>query len=399
MKMIHVGEGDRAVGPTAILSRRASGGHFVESWPLTGVPLDVRDKWLDLLAASEGPNPVRQTPASLAVTAALDDRLTIEILGVRDAAGEIIGIQPLQYGPLSLDFNLRHRTFLALPIGGVTLIGSEPLTARADEKPFILQCILGHLRHVRAIEFKLLERGGTIEREVQRFAQAGRTFHRAEYPGNWTYADVPASMAGYASSLGKKKLYNLKRQNRLLGDHLGGDLELVVVRDAADLALLIDATRQLTGWAGTRLRWAERHAELACREGVACFFVLKCKDRLVGLVRATAWGDKLSVQSMHRDSTLDKFSPGTALWQTVLNWLIEGGVVHRVIFNYGTPMPGNRAINVVEDRSHVFVVRRGVWVSAVVGLHRAFLGSKSLLGRARSAWQARSRKIAAMAAD
>jgi hypothetical protein len=366
----------------APVSGRAAYG--VQSWAIADVPQDAYDAWLVFLATSNGPNPVRQSPASLAVTASLDSRIAIHVLVVRNAIGTIVGIQPIQRGPLGLTFKMRHRELFALPFDGVSLVGSEPLAARDNDKPFIMRAVLWHLRDVRAIEFNELKRDDPVEREVLDHAHAGRIFYRTEHPGNWTYAHVPASTELHNSSLGKKKLYNLRRQDRLLAEHLGGELELVVIRDVADLGLLIDATRQMTGWSETRLRWAARQAELACREGIACSFVLRCNDRLIGLVRATAWGGKLHVHSMHRDAELDKFSPGTALWQAILHWLIEGGVFTRIIFNYGTPMRGNRAINISEDRSHVLVLRRGVRTSTAIGLHRIFVSGKALISRMRS---------------
>jgi len=362
--------------------------HRIESWPINRVPRDVLDKWLAFLATSDGPNPVRQCPGSLAVATTLDDRIAVELLVVRDAADEIVGIQPIQRGLLRLRFKLSRASF-SIPIRGVTLIGTEPLTAEPGSKPFVMRNVLRHLRHERAIEFDKLKSASPVALEVQQYARTRKRISLVDKRGSWTYAPVPRSLEIYNVGLGKKKLYNLRRQNRLLADHLGGDLDLVVIRDSEDISMVVAAIRQLTTWSGVKLKWAEKQAELACRESIACFFILKCNDRLVALVRATAWGDQLHIHSMHRDESLDRFSPGTAQWQAILKWLIEGGEFKRILFNYGTPAPGNRAINVTEDRLHVFVLKIGIRASLAIGLHRIFAGGKMLRNLIRSVARAR----------
>lgn len=360
-------------------SKDAAAAFSSECWPLGGVPQDVRDRWLALLAPSDGPCPVLQAPGSLAVAAGIDPKIAIRVLAVRDATGEVIGIQPVRHGALPVDFNTKHNTLFRIAFNGVSLIGTEPLVANVEQKPAVLRSVLHHLRNARAIEFNELKQADVIEREVASFAAADRHVFRAGGRGDWSYSHVPQSMEIYNSGLGKKKLYNLRRQDRMLVEHLGGELEFVVVRDGADLGLLVEAMRQLTGWPPAKLRWAEKDAELSCREGIACFFVLKSKDKLVGLVRATAWGGQLHVHSMHRNFALEKFSPGTALWQTVLKWLIDGGEFHRIIFAYGATAHGKRATDVTEHRSHVFVFRKSLRASSVMVLYRVFDASKSRL--------------------
>ncbi len=356
------------------------------------VPADVLAAWLAFLPPSDGPCPVLQAPGSLAVAAALE-QATVEVVVVRDARGTIVGIQPIRRGTLSVDFNSRSRHFFKVGFGGVSLIGSEPLVADPADKPAVLRAVLDHLGSARAIELHEAAAAGPLADVVAAFAGRDRTVFAAGFKGQWTHAAVPASIEAYNASLGKKKLYNLRRQDRLLAEHLGSDLELVAVRDEAGVPLAVAAMQAMTGWTPAKLSWANRDAELSARAGIACFFVLKAGDRLVGLVRATAWGGHLHVHSMHRDVDLEKFSPGTAVWQAVLRWLIAGGEFRRIVFAYGTPAHSSRATNLVEARRTVFIFRKSVRASAVIALHRAFEAGKTRI----KAYAARRRPVAAAA--
>jgi|GEM_PF-2387632 len=333
------------------------------------------------LAASDGPCPVLQAPESLAVAAAMNNGATLHLLVVRDSTGEIIGLQPVQRGSLSVRFKTRKKTWFTIPTPGVSLIGTEPLTTRKDLKPIIVRSILHFLRDEKAVEFRELKTDDPIESEVVSFAKSAHGFHRAGYRSTWRYAYVPASVGAYNTDLGKKKAYNLRRQDRILMENLGGDLNLKVVRDLTDLNLVVEAINQITGWSPAMLRWATRDAELSCREAVACFFVVRCNQRLVGLVRATTWGNILHVHSMHHDNTLEKFSPGTVSWQAVIRWVIEGQTIRRIVFAYGAPARGNKPASVAEERSHVFIYKRGVWTSTVIQSHRLFVACKTLGSR------------------
>jgi hypothetical protein len=349
-----------------------------ECWPLASAPTDVVARWLAFLATSDGPCPVLQAPGSLAVAVGIDNKIDVRVLAVRDFSGEIVGIQPVRYGPVRVKFGSKHRTLFSLGLTGATLLGSEPLVAQSCLKSEILKSILRYLKNEKVIEFNELNYADEVGREVAAFSNAQHKVFSGLYCGQWTYAPVPRSIDNYYAGLGKKKAYNLKRQHRLLAEHLSGDLELVVVRDGCHLPLLVEAIRELTGWTPAKLRWAEKDAELSCREGIACFFILKCGDHLIGLVRATAWGSELHVHSMHRNIALEKFSPGTALWQIALTWLITGGIYKRIVFAYGTPAQGNRANNVTENRSPVLVFRKSLSGSSIVALYAAFDTGKSL---------------------
>ena len=358
--------------------------HPLDGWAGAALPADVRDGWAALLAVSDGPCPVLQTPGWLAA-AADHDGADIRLLVVRDATGAVVGLQPVRYGRVRVTFKSQRRPLFTVATPGATLVGSEPLVAVPTDKPAVLHAVLDHLRDAPVIEFNELSDTGSVAAAVARFAGTGHQVYRIGERGRWSYTTVPRSAADYDALLGKKKRYNLKRQDRLLADHLGGGLDLVVARSAGELDVLDAAARRLTGWSDARLDWAEASARSLAHAGLLHSFVLHRAGRPVGLIRASAWGDQLHVHSIHHDATLDDLSPGTAVWQAALRFLIAGQTVRRITFAYGAPAQAQRAVNISEGRAQVLVFRRSVRAAGVVALHRAFVAGKALMKRSRAA--------------
>ena len=357
-------------GGIGVLSARQD--YRVEAWPLSSVPEDVVARWEAFLAASQGPAPVLQSPASLRLIAALDPSIRVDVLAVRDDRQEIVGIAPVEHGVVKLSLLWRGGSLGSFRFKGVTLTGTEPLTADPELAPAVMECVLRSLDGEDAIEFRELKQDHLFERRIQDVLNGRYNFHRASNKEFWSTGTVPPSLDDYLSGLGKKKRYNLARQERLLAEHLGADLEFVVVRDAESLNVAIAALRKLTGWSGERLDWAEKDAVVSCAEGIGFFFVLLCKGVPVGLVRATASGRVVHIHSMHHDVTLAKFSPGTAVWQFALRWMIERQAFDRIVFAYGMPGHANRATNVVESRARVIALKRSAASVLAIAMDRLF---------------------------
>lgn len=361
--------------------KEGSSGLHVEVWPADDVPRDVYSRWIIFLSASDGPCPALQAPASIKVAAAINPAATFHVVVVKELGGEIIGIQPVQRGSLSVRFNTGNRNWLTVSFPGVSLIGTEPLVSRADLKPLIMCSLLNFFRDEMCVEMKELKADDDINDVVFYFARHRRQLYRIGNQGPWRFAHVPKSIGVYQDSLGKKKAYNLRRQNRLLEEHFGGEIKLTVVRDVGDLHSVIDAIYQITGWPLSMLRWAARDADLSCKEGIACFFIVKCNSQLIGLVRAVAYGDVLYVHSIHHNPAIERLSPGTVAWQTAVRWIIESETYKRIVFAYGDPARGNKPTSVAEDRARVFIYHGDAWTSSVLGAHRLFVACKQLGSR------------------
>ena len=352
-------------------------------WTFETLPAEIRTCWLSFLATTEGPCPVLQSPGWLADLAE-HDCADVRLLVVRDASGTIVGIQPTRHGPVRLTFKSQRRQLFALTTPGCTLIGSEPLVVSTEIKPVVMSAILDYLRDVPVIELTELKDTGDTAESVAQFAVADRVLYRIDDRGRWSFTPVPSSVAEYDASLGKKKRYNLKRQDRLLAERLGGELNLVVARTVSDLGVLNDAARRLTGWSEARMNRIEASAATFARTGLLHSFVLTCAGRPIGLIRASAWGDQLHVHSIHHDATLDDCSPGTAVWQAALRYLITNQIIRRITFSYGDPAQLQRAVSVVERRAQVLVFRPSARAWMMVALHRAFSAVKRHMKHARS---------------
>ena len=116
----------------------------------------------------------------------------------------------------------------------------------------------------------------------------------------------------YHRGLGKKRRYNLQRQERLLQEHLAEEVELVSIDRVGRLPDLYAAIDQL-GARDPAILTREEY-ELACRHGILLCYVLRTKSRTIGLaigLEDTGRPSWCTGSSMTQG--LNKYSPGTAL--------------------------------------------------------------------------------------
>ena len=90
---------------------------------------------------------------------------------------------------------------------------------------------------------------------------------------------------------------------------------------------------------------------------------------------------------MHRifhDAGLNKYSPGTALWQHILRDLIERAEFAQVDMGYGDPAYRQHTTNVIEQRARILLFRRTPANRLRIALHHGYyLALASIGGRLR----------------
>jgi len=113
--------------------------------------------------------------------------------------------------------------------------------------------------------------------------------------------------------------------------------------------------------------------------GFLCCFVLKAGDRILGLTLGTKSGKILRIHRFFFDRNLEKYSPGTTLWQVVLRHLIRQAEFRSVDMGYGTPAYRYRATNTIIQKGKVLLFRRSMANRCRILAHSGYSSAVNLL--------------------
>ena len=185
------------------------------------------------------------------------------------------------------------------------------------------------------------------------------------------FVHLPSSIEQFRNRLARKLRHNLERQERVLERHLNAPLSVALIKTEEDVPALIAALSKLKV-PGADDPAVKRSYVAATRHGFLYCLVLRAGTRVVGLACGTKSKDTYRLDKLFYDKTLRRFSPGTALWQQVLRYLIQDATFKYVDLGYGMPAYPHRRINTTCKRAKVLLLRRTMSNRCLVELHRAY---------------------------
>jgi CelD/BcsL family acetyltransferase involved in cellulose biosynthesis len=335
-----------------------------QSYRVTAAPVGARSPsldadWRSLLQGRDPVNAVHQTPAYIEHLA--DSGRSPEILVVRDGDERVAGIVPVRRTGFVMSFSLRNRTLVRLRLRSLIVLGSEPMVVddrRALDELFSF--IADHYREAQVVEMYSVREDGAFWRYLTQSEVIARRYGVYVVGGfreSFSVA-LPGSVDEYLKKMSKKRRYNLKRQERLLEEHLGAPLELQPVLAEADLPVLIDALSSLGVSTGPDSKFTVDQYRSAARKGILRCFVLSCAGQTVGIATGIGSENAFFVHDLYFNKALAKFSPGTTLWQVLIRHLIEQGVFSRVGISPGSPAYRFDEVNQIEQKGRVLLYRR-----------------------------------------
>jgi hypothetical protein len=284
-----------------------------------------------------------------------------EILTVIDARKAIVGVVPIKLSILHLPFSIGARKVAGSRLKSASIVGSEPMIAgdAAQLDSFFL-ALPEHHPEIDVIYMSEVPLGGDLWRYLSASATIRERYHLHVMDGfrECHSVPLPASLDEYYSRLHKKKRYNLARQERLLRNLLG-PLDLVSVDEPATLPELFQAIDVLTASNPKASASTEQYICAAKRGFLKCF-VLKAGDRPIAVALGTRIGKTYRIDRFVHDESLERYSPGTTLWQMVLKELIAGGQFTSIYMGYGNPAYRYRATNIIEYKGRVLLYRRSL---------------------------------------
>ena len=362
-------------------------------------PIFLRE-WESLLAVSNGPEPIYQSPAFLQyIRATSKDPLEVEILTVRDAAdGRLLALTPIRYRDLAMGLQVRHWRFKLGSLHVGTVMGSMVL---GDESSAVLESMARFLfaqrRRVAALSLPALPQQGPCWQGLQ--ALGGRRGLKACVLNGWRECHripLPGDFSAYLAQFGSKHRYNLKRQVRLLREH--APMALLRVDRLETVGTLAHAIERL---APPEVKGAlisnEKFAAMA-RLGMLRCYVLQSDGVPVAALVATQYGPILHLHNVLTDPALLRFSVGTTILHLAIEDLCDEGRFGAIDLGYSSPSHSHQSSNRVELRGHLLVYRNSLRTWALCSMERVFgewLERAKGWRQAMKAWRAR-RTVAAL---
>jgi hypothetical protein len=200
---------------------------------------------------------------------------------------------------------------------------------------------------------------------------------------------LPESFGAYLAQFSRKKRYNMKRQCRLLGEHCGGELELVRVHSPADIDLWIEACDAIDDshwWEENSRQTAARHAMSHRRmldltkRGLMRSYVLRAGDQFIGYISGCQHRGTYYTWDITYNKRFAPLSPGASMLYLMIEDLLGDRPVRLVNFGFGDPrrmLPGQTA----EQYASVLLFRKSLANRIFRATHHSF---RSLVGLARS---------------
>jgi hypothetical protein len=317
--------------------------------------------WDELHAVSGGPSTFSQSRPFAEMSASLNKGAAYELFCWRDnKEGLAPTLMPLRRGDIDVGFSLWNRRVATVRLRGITILGTEPLGPDGPQRcAEAAAALLASDRSAPCFEFGEVAKDSALWRRLNASDVLSR-FHLQVVDGfrQWQSCAVPSSMEEYGNRLGKKKRYNLQRQERLLQSKLTDPLQLVKVDSPEALDSIFGALEKFSAFPDVPRTTVRNYYSLSASHRLMKSYVLRAGDRPIGVCLASFDRETLFVHSLHHDTGLMAYSPGTALWQRVLRRLIEEREITRVVFGFGET--GHRhSANTVELRGRVILTRKG----------------------------------------
>ncbi len=346
----------------------------------------IRSRWQTLVNGSTNPYVMYQSALwwdhLLATTA--DPQLSFVI--VQNDAGEVMGLSPVQVQQSTLDFCFHSRSLLSLSLPVMHILGSEPFLPKDSQiqaqffgtlSRSFPQCSGIYLKSISRESpwWEYFENGERRDDDCLVYRPAGkRPFHRLI---------LPSTFDEYLLQFSRKKRYNLKRQERLLREYGGGNLELRRVEspDMTENLVSAVATIEANTWqqrmVGTRivddLATRRRMSDLAER-GVLRSYLLRCGDAFCAYVVGYQFRNVFHYSDVGFDERFAELSPGSVLLYMLIADLIENRRPSELLFGIGYESYKEQFANRHSEDVSLLLLKRSPANYLRCGAHATFRG-------------------------
>jgi Acetyltransferase (GNAT) domain len=329
---------------------------------------EVRLGWARLIAGSLDSDLLGKCPEFVDHLRSTNDPSRFYLATVRDAAGSICGVVPLCVGPSGLKLEISGKVLAESRSPAVQILGSVPLLpADPVAHDLLFATLHQEFSGCQAISmasvptnsflWDYVRESNFISWKFLSYAMHGvRLCH---------VIPLPATVESYFANFSGKRRYNVKRQTRILRDHFGGRLELRTFDSPNQIGDLFNAIRPRGEFAGLR-RWGHtraltidrREAESLSARGLLLIYLLIGAGRPCAALVGMKYKGVYYVDSIPRDRSLDRFSPGSTAVYVAIEELIPNTSIRRIDMGFGSPTYPHSATNATEPRARLLLFRR-----------------------------------------
>jgi hypothetical protein len=371
---------------------------------------EIQEAWHRLAGGVATPNGLYRSPEWFEHLHARQPEHRYAVAVGRDAAGRVVGVAPVRCARQDLAFNLGGRRLARVPLEMVSVPGSTPLCPE-DEGVYDGFCLalVRAFPHCQGIRIDPVFQGGFLGKYLETSALLKDQFlpYPAGEPRHFSVLPLSGTYDGFMARFNKKKRYNLRRQERVLREQFPDGLSLQQVRSAQDVPPFVRSLRALSVANGQPAMnddaayWAQVEGDLVdlAGRGLLRSYCLASGALPLASMRACQYRDTFRVQGTGFHARFGNLSPGTTLFQLVVQDLIESGDVKEVQLGMGDPELSHYASYsyFVTPCASFFVLRKTLRNRACVASHSLLQSCKRWV-KARAAASRARRAEAASAA-
>jgi hypothetical protein len=325
----------------------------------------LRRPWESFASSRESLAAIYQSPKYFDYLQGGNEDGHFDVLTVKNRLTDaIVGIVPIKRWAYRLPFVFRARAFVEIGRRSIGILGSEPMIPEnpgAFDELFLT--FAQRYPESQVVYMDAVPATSYLWHHLQTSQTIRRLYHILVVDGGfreWHSVPLPDSMDEYYKKLTRKKRYNLMRQERLLQNHSGHHLHLMPINTENDLRYLFEAMEILPTKNTFNFDFRKDDYVRLSRNDLLRCYVLKSGDNIIALLLGMKAGKIYKIQRFFHDPTLERFSPGTTLWQLVLKDLINRREFTSVDLGYGFPAYRHSSTNVIERKGRILLFRRSI---------------------------------------
>jgi CelD/BcsL family acetyltransferase involved in cellulose biosynthesis len=337
--------------------------------------LKIIPEWEIILAESNGPEPVYQSPGFfhyLLATANETDRP--KLLVIRQA-GKVSGIVPLRLCTIRISFIFGKYQFNTPSnfLSGAIVLGSLPLLICSKENLDQLYEAIGlHFPNCDIVSHQAVPTDSKLWQYICTSKEL-----KARHLINTLYGvrqchtiPLPATFEDYEQQFSRKKRYNLNRQIRQLRDISGGTLKLIAIEAPEQVWQLIQAINSIVPERQRNEFLSEIKYTILAENRILLAYVLMAGTEVCALVAGTMANHVYQLPVIITNDIFSEFSPGTSMLHLMIEDLIARGMM-RIEMGYGTPKHSHNSSNETSERTQVLLGKKTIKILLIFSLHTA----------------------------
>ena len=330
---------------------------------------EIRCAWEASLASSNDPRSLKKSPRFFDYLRQTRGDGAVALLTARDDTGSVVAVVPLLLGRVGFRFDVAGHILAKFSLSGVTVLGSLPQLPR-ELFPYdgLFDAISRQFSGCGIVRIESVPTESPFWRYLQHSRYLRKSFfiHVPDGIQQCHTIPLPATFEEYLGQLKAKKRYNIKRQIRLLKTSGAGQLELQRIESRDQIpkfdnqVSIVQQASRVRGisqpyWAPSLVR---ANLEALADRGLLLSYVLSCGDSPCAAAFGMIHERCYYLESLIRDPSFDRFSPGTSLVHLVAEDLISSQSADLIDLGFGEPAYKHSSTNVTQGRSTVFLLRK-----------------------------------------